>query len=526
MTSLPEIWHQAYQREIANPFLGADPLPERRAGRLLFAFILTGLVFVALPGTLLGVWNLLSISSEHGAARISAAWIQAHGQAQLFGWVGSFIIGISLYVLPKFMGRTIGSIRLAWAVWVLWAAGSSWRWIVGVTGWHWRIGLVSSAILQLSGFLLSQCLLWLDRDEANKGKPGKAFPGDLASWLGIAGFSAFAVALVLQVIIAIRLAASADQPVFPPLADRVFLILALWTFAIPVAWSYSTRFVTIFVGLRPPVQAAARWLAAGAAALVVAALMHHFLIFDVLALALTLTAVWALQVFRPSIRAPKRIGVYQHYPAFIRLAYLWCVIGAALGVMADLAPNLSGLGGASRHALTVGFLAMLIFCVGPLILPSFLASRQLRSPALMGASLWLLAIGCLLRVASESVAYSASGGLSWQLLPVSGVIELTAVCLFVLNFVWTMVQPVPAWFAPHQVNAGMTVYFCVTSFPKTKHILIDSGLQTLARVDDVPRSLTLEEAAAADKANINRILSALREFFAKRQPRRHSPKVA
>jgi hypothetical protein len=165
---------------------------------------------------------------------------------------------------------------------------------------------------------------------------------------------------------------------------------------------------------------------------------------------------------------------------------------------------------------------MLIFCVGPLILPSFLAGRELRSSRLMGVSLWLLAIGCFLRVSSEAVAYSASGGWSWQVLPISGLFELAAVCFFVFNLGWTMLQPVPAWFGPSGVAPQMTVYFYVSSFPKTKRVLIESGLKTLELVKNIPYSLTLSEAAAADGANLEKALSALRAFFARRQPRRRS----
>ena len=54
-----------------------------------------------LPGTFLGVWNLIKISSREAAESISPAWIQAHGHAQLFGWVGTFILGIGFYSIPK-----------------------------------------------------------------------------------------------------------------------------------------------------------------------------------------------------------------------------------------------------------------------------------------------------------------------------------------------------------------------------------------------------------------------------------------
>jgi hypothetical protein len=58
---------------------------------LLVFFICGGLLFMLLPGTFLGVWNLVSISGRRAAESISPAWIQAYGHAQVLGWIGSFI---------------------------------------------------------------------------------------------------------------------------------------------------------------------------------------------------------------------------------------------------------------------------------------------------------------------------------------------------------------------------------------------------------------------------------------------------
>jgi hypothetical protein len=65
---------------------------EATLSRLLMLYIGTGLTFMLLPGTFLGVWNLLSISSHRAAGSVSATWIQAHGHAQIFGWIGTFIL--------------------------------------------------------------------------------------------------------------------------------------------------------------------------------------------------------------------------------------------------------------------------------------------------------------------------------------------------------------------------------------------------------------------------------------------------
>src|SRR5438552_16030484 len=99
---------------------------------------------------------------------------------------------------------------------------------------------------------------------------------------------------------------------------------------------------------------------------------------------------------------------------------------------------------------------------------------------MMAVSLWLLAFGCFLRVSSEAVAYSA-GGFTWKILPLSALLELAAVCVFVTNLGMTLMQPMPAWFSLSGVTSSVPLYFYVTSFPKTKRLLTDSGLKTLAK---------------------------------------------
>ena len=46
----------------------------------------------------------------------------------------------------------------------------------------------------------------------------------------------------------------------------------------------------------------------------------------------------------------------------------------------------------------------------------------------------------MLRVSMEPLGYELDWQLAWRLLPVSAVIELTAVALFVLNLVATLLQ--------------------------------------------------------------------------------------
>jgi uncharacterized protein involved in response to NO len=109
---------------------------ETSLSRLLMLYITTGLAFMLLPGTFLGVWNLLAISSRHAANSVSAGWIQAHGHAQIFGWIGTFILGIGFYSIPKLRRTNPFALWAAWVCWVLWTLGVSLRWLTGVYQWN------------------------------------------------------------------------------------------------------------------------------------------------------------------------------------------------------------------------------------------------------------------------------------------------------------------------------------------------------------------------------------------------------
>jgi len=81
-----------------------------------------------------------------------------------------------------------------------------------------------------------------------------------------------------------------------------------------------------------------------------------------------------------------------------------------------------------------------VFTIGQRVLPAFCGMRLLWSKELMFWSLALLNLGCLLRVSLEPVAYERDWQIAWRLLPVSAVVELTAVTLFALNLVGTLMQ--------------------------------------------------------------------------------------
>jgi hypothetical protein len=172
----------------------------------------------------------------------------------------------------------------------------------------------------------------------------------------------------------------------------------------------------------------------------------------VLLIAASVLAAWSLHVFQPGIQLPEVQGIHRSFPHFLRFAYVWLLTAAALTLCASLFDRNGGITGASRHALTVGFLGTVVFAIGSRVLPAFCGMRVLFSPRLMFFALALLNVGCLLRVMCEIPAYELNQGFAWAVLPCSAIAELSAVSLFVINLLGTLARP-PVHIAAQKAGA-------------------------------------------------------------------------
>jgi uncharacterized protein involved in response to NO len=412
---------------------------EVRLSRMLVAYIVTGLLFMLLPGTFLGVWNLITISSHHAAGTASAAWIQAHGHAQIFGWIGTFIFGVGYYSIPKLRKAKPFALWAPWTSWTLWTLGVTLRWMLGIYEWQWRALLPVSAVFEIAAFLIFFMTI-------SGHRPKDRSSSKLDEWIlvVIAGSLGWLASLLLNVLAALFLSFRGESPVLPHGFDQRFLVLQTWGFLVPFVWGFSAKWLPVFLGLKP---FRARWLlraVAVNASGVVAALFGWIRVSTIVLAAGIGLAAYSLRLFEVAERPAKTTGVHPSFPRFVRLAYAWAMIAAVLGVWASFTVTAPGIWGASRHALTVGFLAIMVFAVGSRVLPAFSGMKQLFGPRLMFWSLLLLSIGCLLRVFVQILAYQGLAAAAWAWLPASAITEMTAVTIFAANLLITFVQSRPA----------------------------------------------------------------------------------
>ena len=414
--------------------MGIARAREASLSRLLMAYVSSGLVFMLLPGTFLGVWNLLQISGRESAASVSPSWLQAHGHAQVFGWIGSFIFGIGFYSIPKLRGATKAAFGPAWACWAMWTIGVTTRWAANVYGWQWRFLLPLSGVLEFAAFLIFFRAVSQHRPE-DSGKNRL----DPWIWVVVSASTGLMLALIANLAACVYLALRGASPALPHSLDQRYLVLVAWGFLVPFVWGFSTKWMTVFLGLkpvRPRLLLIALVVNFAGVVLTLVGWGAEATGFFVVSTALTIAA---LRMFEPARQDPKTRGVHSSFPFFIRIAYGWLLAAALLGVGAALWDSSGGIWGASRHALTVGFIAVMVFCVGQRILPAFAGMRLLWSTRLMFAGLALLTIGCTLRVSSEVLAYQGYANWAWSVLPVSAMLELVGITAFAMNILGTFI---------------------------------------------------------------------------------------
>ena len=388
-----------------------------------------------LPGTFLGVWNLISMSRTNGPNSVAPAWLQAHGHAQLFGWVGSFIIGIGFYSLTKVQSTLNFPVRAGWSAWTLWTLGISLRWYAGVALWHWRLLLPMSAALELVAFGV-----FVRSVRRHQPKRPDSSP---ESWMRIvmAATVSFLIALVANFVTTVYVALYADTPAFPHVLDQQLVLFFVWGILVPTIWGFNARWLSIFAGLQRPDGRALliayvfsvagiagiflQWLEASSVSLLIAGLL----------------SVYALRIWHRPVQPPKLLHIHGSFLTFLQIAYAWLIVSCILLVLAVTLDHAGGIWGASRHAITVGFVAGMVFVIAPRIVPAFCGMRILWSARLMFWSLLLLHTGCALRVIAEPLAYERASAIAWSWLPVSAFLELAAVSLFALNLGVTLLRP-------------------------------------------------------------------------------------
>lgn len=410
-------------------------------------FFLAGIAVVLTLGASWGAW-LLGRMAWSGTFRAAGLHeINAHGHAQIFGWVGLFVMGFAYQAFPRFKHTDLRWPVLAFASWWLMLGGLVTRAVLEPFAalhptWVGVILLAGAAeIVAVALFVGVLVGTW-----HRSGKPLAPYDWYIVSALGWF----FIQAVCDTVYLAATLLTVGPEKLNvvatwqAPLRD-----LQIHGFALLMILGVSQRLLHHVYGLPAANARASLWAlpvlnlavlgeASGLILMRMAgpawAALWYGSVVVLTATVAGLVVQW--RVFSAAAEPDRSLK-------FIRAAYIWLLISLAMLVflpvyqrivLPTFAPDRAAAAGfshafygATRHAITVGFISLMIVGVAARVVPTLNGIDSAILPALW-LPFVLIDLGCSLRVAGQ-VATDFSDTV-FPLVGISGVLEVTGLAVW------------------------------------------------------------------------------------------------
>lgn len=498
-------------------------------------FFTAGILAVLTAGAAWGAYLLLRIGWGGTFTAVGVHEVNAHGHAQIFGWVGLFVMGFAYQAFPRFKHTALSHPRLAYLSLVLMLAGLAARSVLQPLAPHHpalTVPAVASAGLEVLAVVLFAGIV-LATFRAS-GKPLAVHDGYI-----LASLAWFVVQAIYE---AVYLAAT-----LPATGPALIDLVATWQaplrdlqihgFAMLMILGVSQRFFHPVYGLPAPNARVSLWALAAlnlavvgeAAGLVLmrrhghawAALWYGSVLLLAGAVAV-LVAGW--RIFSPAPDADRSLK-------FLRAAYVWLFVSLAALVflpayqyvlLPQLAPGSEAarIGfshayyGAVRHAITVGFVSLMIVGVAARVVPT-LRGVDARTLSPLWVPFLLLNAGCTLRVVAQTATDFTAG--AFPVAGVSGLLEVLALALWGGHLLLLMARRQPA-FACHSaagdapVTAADPVASVLARDPQLLPIFLAHGFRPLANPlarRTLARHVTLGQACRLTGVAVEPFLAAL-----------------
>lgn len=501
-------------------------------------FFKAGIVVVLTAGALWGAYLLLRIAWTGSFRAAGLHEVNAHGHAQIFGWVGLFVMGFAYQAFPRFKHTTLAFPSLAWTSLGLMLTG-----LIGRTfGEPLATSIpgavtvaIGSAWLEVAAiglFALVILATW-----RGAGKPLAVYDYYILSALGW-----FIVQAVFEAVYLGAILAAGSR-------EELLTLVATWQgamreiqihgFGLLIILGVSQRILHHFYGLPAPNRALAviglvllnAAVIANALALVMMreagrAWAGVWYLATLLLTVVVVALVWNWRVFGRSPEPDRSLK-------FIRAAYVWLLVSLGMALLLPvyqlaILPALAPAGaaaqlgfshayyGAVRHAVTVGFISMMILGVSSRVVPT-LNGADIARLSVLWIPFVLLNLGCTMRVVFQiatdftPVAFPIAG--------VSGVLEVTALAVWGAHL-WAIMAGKPryristttAYVPGTPIEGGHLIGELLDRHPELLATLIDLGFRPLANPilrQTVARRVSVAQACRHLSLNLPHVLETL-----------------
>lgn len=512
---------------IAQP---ADAQPETvvptLADTIYRWFFIGGIVVILTAGATWGATLLWQIGSRGKFTGVSLHAVNAHGHAQIYGWVGLFIMGFAYQAFPRIWHTTLAAPKLVAGTFGLMCAGILIRSLLmpfaGST--PAALGSLIGGVIELiaCGLFVGQIVAtFRRRDREVAVEPYMGFIFAALFWLvAMAGMDVWFTYVTMTAPDSRTLVwyVSTYQA---PLRD-----LQIHGLALSMILGVSLRMLPALFEL-PKVSARRAWAAlvlvtlgvAGESLVFVAYRWTHnhviaaFLMLPWLMMTAAVVMVaWSWKLWRP-------LPVFDRSGKFVRIAYGWLAVSLAMLLLLPVYQHVSGIPfshayyGAIRHAITVGFISMMILGIAAKVTATLNGRSGDSLPGLWGPFV-LVNIGCFLRCTLQV-------GTDWHagffpLVGISGTLEvigLTWWSVHLIRLMWTRPETsaVPR---PVEIGPQALVGEIVRAYPQTLDVFLRFGFTMLANPlarETIARGVTVRQAARFRGVNADALTRSLRQ---------------
>jgi len=427
-------------------------MPARADTSFYRSFFTAGIAVALTVGAGWGVWLLWQIGFAGRFTGVSIHQVNAHGHAQIFGWVGLFVMGFAYQMFPAIWQRRLAAPRLVPLVFAAMLSGIVARTVAMASadaGWAVPAVVVAGGleIAAIGTFVAQLAVSW--RASLARREPFLRFiAAALVFFLAQAMFCVWHTVSVMR-------ATNRDALLWQVATYQAVLRdVQIHGFAVMLILGVSMRVLPRFYGLPEVDGGRARrawWLIVGGVLGEIAVfLLYRFTGRHVLAAALLVPwamLAWGAVSIAVGFRPWRPFPVRDRSAKFVRFAYLWLAMSFALLLLLPVYQAVLHLRfshayyGSIRHAITVGFASQMIMGVAAYVVPTLRHRDRASLPALVGPFV-LINLGCVLRVTLQ--ALTDVHPVFFAIVGVSGVLELAALCWWGVHLARLMFGATPA----------------------------------------------------------------------------------
>ena len=407
-------------------------------------FFLAGIATVLTLGCVWGAINLFTIGVKESFNAISYSWVLAHGHAMVFGFVGFFIMGFAYQAVPRFKHTALWRPRLAFSSLPLMISGIILQTVAHLSSPPSLSLEIFASVIQMLAVVIFAGVMVKTIHQARKPEMYDRFLYAALAWFLIA---AIANPVIFKLF---ELAGSREQLLFNLATFNIpYRDVQLLGLAVVMILGVSLRLLPHAYGFREPSGSWVSFLFWGVNASIVGGVLF-FIAGMTSRSPWLLTFQWlaAVVLLVIAVATPFQYRLFAAVPAsesdrglkFIRAAHIWFIVATAMLVFTPIynfgiympltgshSPFSHAFFGAYRHALTVGFIMMMIVGVSSKVVPT-LSGIDVKRTNSLWPTFVLLNLGNLTRV-SFQIATDFSPA-AYPVMGISGFIEVVGLTLW------------------------------------------------------------------------------------------------